>query len=316
MNQLTSLIHTGLEKTIKAPLRASVKLLWCRNHKNWLIILAYHRVTDKYNPQIHMPLTWNQTTHFEQQIQYLKNNFKIVKLHNALQDISNGSLAGSCVAITIDDGDSSVKSNIAPLLKKYNCPATIFITSSYLDCKQLHFSYIVRYLANSPDPEKRAYINNAMKQMVKQLRMTDDTSEYEKERNKIEKLSKLIPEKHTLFLNKEDIKALDPEIFDIGLHGNEHQRFSMMDAAWQEDAIAKNISALKDLENFCPIFAVPFGSARDWNESTVSACIKYKVAMLTCTGGINLTKDILYKRVFADSHDSAMLINKTITGIF
>jgi peptidoglycan/xylan/chitin deacetylase (PgdA/CDA1 family) len=316
MKPLSVTFSNGIEKLIKFPLRASVKLLWDRSHKNWLIILAYHRVSDIYDPQIHLPNGWNQTLAFEQQVSYLKKNYKIVPLFEALMQLHEGTLSGPCIAITIDDGDSSIGSHIAPIMEKYNCPTTIFINSAYLDCDRLHFSFIVRYLANSPDPTVRTQITNQHKKNVKQLRMTTDIKEYETKRTQIENLSNLIPDKQRFFLTKDELKKLDPSLFTIGLHGHEHQRFSMMSADWQNRAIEKNINALKDLENYRPIFALPFGSSRDWNDDTIKTCLNHNLFFLTCTGGMNLRKSIDYKRIFSDGLDLNSLILKEITGIF
>ncbi len=304
-----------LKQIIKKPIRASIQRVWNKNHPDWLLILTYHRVSDHFDPQIHLPGGWNQTQDFENQIKLLTNKYKVLPLHDALQHLHHGTLSGHCIAITIDDGDSSVKTHIAPILEKYNCPATIFITSAYLDCQYLHFPFIYRYLINHPEPEKRHLITEQHREILLQLRKTNNPAEYNKQRPFLEDLSNQLTGLQHLFLTKAELKSLNPAIFSIGLHGHEHQRHSMMDAHWQSESIRKNIEALSELENYRAIFALPFGSSRDWNVDTIKACLEHDVAFLTCTGGINYTRSIEYRRVFADGCEIDDLISAETSGI-
>lgn len=315
MKQVISAITSNLTQLIKAPLRVSIRNLWERNHKDWLIILAYHRVSDIYDPQIHLPRGWNQTSAFEREISFLSRTYKVLPLYDALQQLEAGNLYGGCIAITMDDGDSSVKSTAVPILKKYGCPATFFITSAYLQCDRLHFPFIVRYLANSPDPHKQALLPEHYKDAVRILRGTSDQKEYQRLRVEIENLSDYIPDKQRYFMTIRDLEELDPDLFSVGIHGHEHQRFSMMSANWQRDAIEKNIESLNRLEHYRPIFALPFGGSNDWNTDTVRICLDYNLYFLTCTAGVNLGKTVEYRRIFADGRDAASLISNGLTGI-
>lgn len=304
-----------MRNIISTSVSSTLRVAWQRNHKNWLAILTYHRVADSYNPQIHLPNGWSQTQKFEQHIRFLSSKYNIVPLHDALCDLEANNLHGQCIAITMDDGDHSVKSHAIPILEKYNCPATFFITSAYLNCKTLHFSIVVRYLANSQNPQLSSLITDEYKNAVKTLRTTNDPKEYLDIKEQIETLSKHIADKQNLFLTKDDLLSFNPKLFHIGLHGHEHQRFSMMSTKWQSDAISKNIDALICLENYRPIFALPFGAAIDWNQDTLQTCLDHNVIFLTCNGGINMTKSAEYSRIFADGSDITYLLTKEMTGI-
>lgn len=70
---------------------------------------------------------------FEKQLLYLKkNNFKMLKLSELFNRLNSGQSVSNCVSVTFDDG---YKDNILfayPLLKKYNIPATIFVSTFYI----------------------------------------------------------------------------------------------------------------------------------------------------------------------------------------
>ena len=67
---------------------------------------------------------------FEKQIKWLKDNYSIVNLWDPLN------FQEDSVAITFDDGYEDNFIYAFPILKKYNCPATIFVTTG-LDRKSV-----------------------------------------------------------------------------------------------------------------------------------------------------------------------------------
>ncbi len=74
-------------------------------------ILCFHDVQDK--------------TAFAERMSWLKNNFSVV----SLDDCFTESTDEIKVAITFDDGFRSWITNAAPVLEKYNLPATFFVNS-------------------------------------------------------------------------------------------------------------------------------------------------------------------------------------------
>jgi len=79
---------------------------------------------------------------FEIQMEYLKNNYNVVSLDKIMKFVKEGkSLPNKSVTITFDDGYYNVYQNAYPLLKKYGLPATIFITTGYVQ-KQMPLNQI------------------------------------------------------------------------------------------------------------------------------------------------------------------------------
>lgn len=84
-----------------------------------MIVVTYHKIHDRFN--------------FEKQIHFFVRNFNVLSL-DAFIEIGKGDngFAKNDVLITFDDGDYTVYENAFPILKKYNCPAVLFVITSVI----------------------------------------------------------------------------------------------------------------------------------------------------------------------------------------
>ncbi len=87
------------------------------------IIIMYHGIDtagrNLFNGR-HTPIHF-----FEKQIRFLKTRLKVVPLKDYFE---NSNSQSDLCAITFDDGYLNNLTNALPILEKYNCPATFFIT--------------------------------------------------------------------------------------------------------------------------------------------------------------------------------------------
>lgn len=110
--------------------------------QNKFHILAYHMITKQ--PNGFFPET---SVHaFEKQISYLARNYTVVPLETIIVKLIRGQPLRRLVAITFDDGFKDNYENALPVLVKYEIPATIFITTSYIDDQRPPWFIILRYL--------------------------------------------------------------------------------------------------------------------------------------------------------------------------
>ncbi len=101
-----------------------------------LIILMYHDFTPEVDAlPINRLMTGQPTAHdFEAHLQVITNHWRPMLLADAVAELdATGTLAEDTVAVTIDDGYSSVATIAAPLLTKYNVPATVFLITDWID---------------------------------------------------------------------------------------------------------------------------------------------------------------------------------------
>lgn len=101
------------------------------------IILMYHSVADTeharwIDPQNHVPIDV-----FESQMAYLAQNRHVISLADLVQLIRDGRSADPrSVVITFDDGYRDNLTVAAPLLGRYDFPATLFLPTAYIDLAQ------------------------------------------------------------------------------------------------------------------------------------------------------------------------------------
>ena len=109
-----------------------------------IAILTFHRIsTQETKDKYFKDNEWVQSVDmFEQQMKYLHdNNYKTLNL-----DEFNCWYDGECkfdkktVVLTFDDGDLSFYYLAAPILKKYNLKATMFIVGSYTKEKEVEYT--------------------------------------------------------------------------------------------------------------------------------------------------------------------------------
>lgn len=72
-------------------------------------------------------------TAFEWQMKLLNDHFNPLSLGTALELQKSGDLPPASVCVTFDDGYADNAEVALPILKKWNIPATFFISSGYLD---------------------------------------------------------------------------------------------------------------------------------------------------------------------------------------
>jgi peptidoglycan/xylan/chitin deacetylase (PgdA/CDA1 family) len=118
---------------------------------NWLLrnkvrVLCYHAFTT-IDEHLNVPGLFIEPEVFADRMNYLKRKgYKVISLDEAYQDVSNGVKANNRVVITIDDGFVSVLNKAAPILKQYDFPSTLYLTSYYFDKNCPVFTLAVGYM--------------------------------------------------------------------------------------------------------------------------------------------------------------------------
>ena len=94
-----------------------------------IITLLYHRIdTSETDP-------WGicvSIKNFEEQILFLKNNFNIISSGDLIKQVIDHNITEESICITFDDCYADNYTNAKPILEKYNCPATFFISTAFI----------------------------------------------------------------------------------------------------------------------------------------------------------------------------------------
>jgi len=264
---------------------------------NHIAIFNFHQLSDVFDNKYHNRGTWTQINFFEQQILWLKKNYKIITLEDAITMANKNLIDDKYACITFDDGDKSIL-NAMTILDKHNIPATFFINSGYLNNKMAGWFHVYQYIENTP--KYNHLLTADIKQNIKYLRATDDIKLYNMYSKKIEDLYKYIKDEFDMFVKIEDLQNINSDLFHIGLHGYEHQRFSMKTKDWQKENILKDINILSKLKVYRPIFAIPFGRPHDWNRKTIEVIFELGLEFVYANGGVNISRNVGYHRIPAD----------------
>jgi len=105
-----------------------VSSLWGAAAPKKVPVLCYHR----FGVEVADSMTIKNSA-FAEQMEWLKTNgYTVIPLDSAMQYMQGKlkSIPAKSVVITVDDGHKSVYSDMAPMVKKYKIPVTLFIYPS------------------------------------------------------------------------------------------------------------------------------------------------------------------------------------------
>jgi peptidoglycan/xylan/chitin deacetylase (PgdA/CDA1 family) len=115
-----------------------------KSSSNNLLVLTYHRISDK--PELEDPLKVSMDT-FERQIFFLKQNYNIISAEQLLDLLKNGDpYPDNACLITFDDGWQDNYTHAYPMLKKYDVPALIFLSTDYIGTNQTFWHEQLKHL--------------------------------------------------------------------------------------------------------------------------------------------------------------------------
>jgi len=108
----------------------------------------YHRVAE-HVPDV--PTLCVSRAHFAEHLEYLRSTYKVISLRQLTHSLKTGKIPQKAVVLTFDDGYVDNLWHAKPLLKKYDCPATIFVSSGYVgQDRELLTDELDRMLLQSP----------------------------------------------------------------------------------------------------------------------------------------------------------------------
>jgi len=96
-----------------------------------LRILAYHGA-ELYDESRFSPAMFIRPATFAARLELLCREYPVLPLEKAVTRLKDGTLPPCAVAITIDDGFHSTAAVAAPLLKSAGVPATVYVTTYYV----------------------------------------------------------------------------------------------------------------------------------------------------------------------------------------
>ncbi len=117
---------------------------------NWrrqkLLILGYHGIS-MHDEHEWDPLLFMSPSRFERRLRTLRDGgFNVLPLAEAIARLHRNDLPPKAVVLTFDDGFANFHQKAFPLLRAYNMPATVYLTTFYCYYNRPIFGLMIRYL--------------------------------------------------------------------------------------------------------------------------------------------------------------------------
>jgi peptidoglycan/xylan/chitin deacetylase (PgdA/CDA1 family) len=218
--------------------------------KRSVIVLIYHVVSDKALNHLRHLYPYKSPKMFEADLLYLKKHYNIISYKQLLVHLSSQTeIPPNSILLTFDDGYSECFSTVRPLLLKHKIPCTFFITTDFVDNKNIFY---------------RSKISLCIEKCK-------DKSLISLDKDKIDevctKLGVNIPQylaSRKPYLTSDEIKCLASDGFTIGAHTKTHPNLNLLDNRDIEEEIVDSCKIIMSLtgEKAVP-FAFPFFSSID-----------------------------------------------------
>ena len=115
-----------------------------------LSVLAYHRVLPQHDPLLP---TEPDAADFEARMRWVKVNFNVLPLPEAVQCLREDSLPKRALAITFDDGYADNYCIALPILQRLGLPATFFIATGFLDGGCMFNDVVIEAVRRATEPD-------------------------------------------------------------------------------------------------------------------------------------------------------------------
>lgn len=242
-----------------------------------LTILCYHRFspTSEGNGAIPAKL-------FELHLRYLKKRFTIISFSDLSYMVKGILRVKNPLIITVDDGYRDFAEFAVPLLEKYNVPATLFVTTRFVDGEIWLWPDIVTYAvtrtlktkfeafnSESPfllrTPEEKKLACTRIQNICKQLAEEDKAEFLLELGDRLDVEIPLYPSDEFQPVSWDDLRNFDTQLVEVGSHTVNHPILSRVSAERAQREIEESKEYIEHrLSREVLAFAYPNGMPGDY----------------------------------------------------
>ena len=292
-------------------------------------ILAYHDLAGPDGAEVEGTVRQDR---FREHVRYLVDQYEIVTIAGLAERLSRRQpLERDLVAITFDDGYRGVHDFAWPVLRSSRIPATVFLTTGFLDGHALWFDQVRRFLRSAHEhpgsvPDGLARQLGGVLSQWPPLRNVEthvNTLKYlePKERDHLVKAmeqSDIPLPARVNPLEWAHVRTMFRQGIEFGAHTVTHPILSLLPRPVQESEIRSSIHRVEDETGTRPrSFAFPNGSIRDFDLDTLSVLREQHIeaACTTIRGSNSWGSNLLQLKRIGVGSDSLALLRTRLTGL-
>ena len=238
-----------------------------------ITIPFYHIVNNRKNNLISNLYSYRNEKEFEKDLDFFLKYYNVIDIPSLLNyQKGQANLPKNAALLTFDDGLREVKDIIVPILIKKGLPASFFITTDFLDNKNLFFRNKISLLINF-------YENNKTEINITEIKKTFSKYEIDffdfnqnllslkfEQTELINELANLMNfsfaeylKKETPYLNSSEVSDLIKQGFSIGAHSINHRLYKDTTEEEQIRQTLESVRIIREKFNLdYGIFAFPF----------------------------------------------------------
>lgn len=229
---------------------------WINRHR--VPVLMYHGVLPDGDPLAEDSWLQVKESEFRWQMAYMKEHYEVIHLSEALKQGSRSKGKPRAV-ITFDDGYANNYYCALPILKEFQIPATIFVTTSHVDTDKMFWWDRLRITLTPIVPLPKEWIEKL--KTMKPSRIDSEINSTLEDRGL--KSITVSPESYRCLTSVEIRSMIDDGLIQIGSHTHCHDILERLDPEEVRTTLRNSTEKLREWGIETNLFAAPNGTYLD-----------------------------------------------------
>lgn len=257
-------------------------------------IFAYHGVSDRIDPALNFDGFFVPSEVFECHLRTMTHHYHVLPLSELVRKVRENEVVPSCAAaITFDDGYLNNYTEAAPLLAKYDLPATFFVTTGFVDGTTTPWWWQIRDAGC--EIGEAGYVDWCMdvERRLKNMSSSDRRQELAHIVSRDAHPASRIPS----FMSWSHLRELAARGHEIGAHTVSHISLGHESPETVAMEVATSLERVKaEAGTVSPVFSYPYGETAHFTDD-LAARLKANgcEAGVTTLSGMNQVGDDLFR---------------------